>query len=88
MIEINRLAEAGLWRYVEVKNMMADIGTWKGAKIDDVLPGSEWILGIDEFPVKTVVVELVLTWREQWLIDSMIKCQLAHCMHAWFAHLI
>ena len=27
--------------------MMADIGTRKDAKIDDVLPGSEWILGRD-----------------------------------------
>ena len=50
--------------------MMAGIGARKGAKIDDVLPWSEWILGkewmsgpTDEFPVKTAV-ELVLTSGE------------------------
>ena len=64
VIEINRLG------YVQGKNMMADIGSQKGAKIDEVLPGTEWILGkewmsgpIDEFPVKTAV-ELDLTSGE------------------------
>ena len=45
VIEINRLTDKNRWRYVQSKNMIADIGTRKGAKMKDVGPDSEWING-------------------------------------------
>ena len=42
-------------------NMVADIGTRRGAKVQDVCPGSKWIEGLDclklsisDFPVKEI----------------------------------
>ena len=53
-----RLSE---WWYVRSKDMVADIGTRKGAKIEDVKPGSPWIEGHEwmrkdpaDFPLKSV----------------------------------
>ena len=73
VIEINRLTDASVWRYVESRNMPADIGTRRGVKISDVGPGSDWICGRswmrtseDDFPLKTAT-ELVLSaaeWHE------------------------
>ena len=45
VVEIHRLADASEWRHVESKNMYADIGTRKGAKIVDVGAEGEWICG-------------------------------------------
>ena len=60
-IEINRLADKKLWRYVQSKNMIADLGTKKGAKVKYVRDDSTWINGYNwmerdfsKFPVKTV----------------------------------
>ena len=44
VIEINRLVDASLWRYVESRNMIANLGTRKGAKIADE-PKSDWKMG-------------------------------------------
>ena len=66
VIEINRLADASLWRYVESKNMCADLGTRKGVKVVDIGPESEWICGKawmrgseSDFPLRTAK-ELIL----------------------------
>ena len=65
-IEFNRLSNINDLRYVDSKNMIADIGTRKGVTIDEVSPGSNWIQGYEwmrgeevDFPVKKVD-ELVL----------------------------
>ena len=47
MIEINRLADRELWRYVQTNNMKADIGPRKGASLKDVNNNSTWINGFD-----------------------------------------
>ena len=67
VIEINRLADASTWRYVESKYMSADLGIRKGAKVSDVGPDSNWICGHEwmrgpesGFPLKTAA-ELVLS---------------------------
>ena len=69
-IEINRLADSSLWRYIDSKNNIADIGTRKGAKLEEIGEGSNWIRGLKwmsleetEFPVKTIE-ELKLTSKE------------------------
>ena len=61
VVEINMLADSSLWRCVESKNECADLGTRKGASIDEIGPQSEWIRGEKwmsghekDFPVKTV----------------------------------
>ena len=61
VIEINRLADRSLWRYVQTNNMIADIGTRKGASLKDVDNDSTWINGFgwmrkdkSQFPVLTV----------------------------------
>ena len=66
VIDINRLSERSTWRDVRSKDMIADIGTRKGAKISDIDDKSDWVNGYPwmwlhalEFPVKTIE-ELVL----------------------------
>ena len=61
VIEINRLSDRSLWRHIDRKHMIADMGTRKGAKICDVSDDSVWINGLEwmkkdfsEFPVLTV----------------------------------
>ena len=61
VVEILRLSELSEWWYVRSKDMVADIGTRKGAKIEDVRPGSPWIEGHEwmrknpaDFPLKSV----------------------------------
>ena len=61
VIEINRLADKSLWGYVQSKSMIADLGTRRGARIEDIKDDSVWINGYEwmrmkssEFPVKTV----------------------------------
>ena len=61
VIEINRLADKSLWRYVQSKSMIADLGTRMGARIEDIKDDSVWINGYEwmrmkssEFRVKTV----------------------------------
>ena len=61
VIEINRLVDASCWRNVESSNMIADLGTRKGAKISDVVEDSDWINGLawmrkpeDGFPTFTL----------------------------------
>ena len=93
VIEINRLTEKERWRYVRSKNMIADIGTRKGAKIKDVEQDSEWINGkpwmsMDEcdFPLKTVQEEANEIEKESinlGLIDEFInsnKVVLNNCL--------
>ena len=60
-IEFNRLSDINDLRYVDSKNMIADLGTRKGVTIDDVRPDSDWINGfewmrgdVSDFPVKTI----------------------------------
>ena len=66
LIYINRLSERSTWRYVRSKDMIADLGTRKGAKISDIDGKSDWVNGCpwmrlhaSEFPAKSVE-ELVL----------------------------
>ena len=61
VIEINRLAPMGCWRYVRSKDNIADLGTRKGASVEDIGPDSEWCKGkpwmslpADDFPLLTV----------------------------------
>ena len=66
VVDINRLADSSLWRYVDSRNMCADIGTRKGAKIDDSewIGGKEWMSGHErDFLVKTAA-ELVMSTVE------------------------
>ena len=60
VIEINRLAPMGFWRYVRSKDNIADLGTRKGARVEDIGPESEWVKGkpwmslpVEEFPLLT-----------------------------------
>ena len=46
VIEINRLCDSSLWKYVDGSNMVADIGTRKGVKISEVTENSAWIKGL------------------------------------------
>eukprot|EP00794_Sanderia_malayensis_P001062 gene1062-biopygen292 len=57
VIEIRRFTEKDQWYYISTNNMIADLGTRKGATIDDVCSSSEWINGynwmkldVNEFP--------------------------------------
>ncbi|XP_057310088.1 uncharacterized protein LOC130648085 [Hydractinia symbiolongicarpus] len=61
VIEIRRFTQPQDWKFVQSENMIADIGTRKGAKIKDVDQNSIWINGLDwmksdesQFPAKSV----------------------------------
>jgi hypothetical protein len=61
VIEINRLTELNSWRYVRSCDMIADLGTRKGAQIEDMKQSGQWVKGKpwmrlpeSEFPVSTV----------------------------------
>ena len=45
VIEISRFTEVKQWFHVESELNPSDVGTRKGAKIDDIRQGSEWING-------------------------------------------
>ena len=69
--EIVRLSDRTRWFYVASENMIADIGTRKGATIEDVGPDSPWINGYpwmrdeeENFPIKTVE-EIILSSAER-----------------------
>ena len=71
VIEILRLSDINMWRYVRSGDMIADLGTRKGAEISDVSKDSEWNTGKSwmkgeecDFPVKTVK-EIILTNSEK-----------------------
>ena len=61
VVEILRLASIFVWHYVRRKDNIADLGTRKGAQIEDVGPESDWINGLawmrddeENFPVVEV----------------------------------
>ena len=71
VVEISRLTDRKDWYYIASKDMIADLGTRKGAKIEDVGPNSSWIQGYPwmheaeaQFPIKTIR-ELVLSTIEK-----------------------
>ena len=60
VIEINRLCDKSVWFHIESADNPADLGTRKGAKVEDVCESSPWIKGLpwmsgpeDEFPMKS-----------------------------------
>jgi len=46
VIEILRFTSKDQWHYIQSKNMMADIGTRKGATLQDVNQSSVWVNGL------------------------------------------
>ena len=61
VINIQRLSILEDWRHVDSGNNLADLGTRKGLKVNDVGPGSDWLEGLEwmkgnvsEFPVKSI----------------------------------
>ena len=61
VIEINRLTSRENWFYIETANMMADLGTRKGAEIVDISANSLWCNDLDWgktdiecFPIRSV----------------------------------
>ena len=61
VIEIQRYTSPSQWFYVQFKDMIADLGTRKGASLDDVKQSSAWINGfewmkqeVSEFPMTSV----------------------------------
>ena len=47
VVEINRLADRTWWKYVQSKDMLADLGTREGASISKIYSSSCWINGLD-----------------------------------------
>ena len=76
VVEINRLDDRSSWKYVQSKDMVADLGTRKGASIADISSSSTWRNGLDwmkedksRFPVKNVD-EIRLKGRELETVKS------------------
>ena len=60
VVEINRFKSKEDWHYIPTNNMIADLGTRRGATIADVSQDSKWMNGMDwmklpssEFPMKS-----------------------------------
>ena len=71
VLEINRLVDRSKWWHVNRENMIADLGTRKGAKVKDIVPNSPWAMGYSwmkehesKFPIKSAS-ELVLSSKER-----------------------
>ena len=69
--EAKRLTVSEKWYYTESENNIADLGTRRGVKIEQVGPDSEWINGkpwmresVDAFPLKSAQ-DLVLSAKEK-----------------------
>ena len=91
VIEINRLAPMSCWRYVRSKDNIADMGTRKGARIEDISLGSEWFVGkpwmslpADEFPLLTVQ-ETVLSPTELLEFNKERMCPKVEFQAHWAA---
>ena len=61
VVEVNRLTDRDNWYHVEGKHMTADLGTRRGATLEDVSEGSRWVNGEDwakldqsRFPIKSM----------------------------------
>ena len=61
VVEINRISDRSDWFHTKRENMVADLGTRKGATVEQVSPGSPWIEGLpwmrgdpSSFPLSTV----------------------------------
>ena len=46
MIEATRLTDLQDWVHTTRENMIADIGTRRGAKIEQISPESKWVRGL------------------------------------------
>ena len=84
-IHINRLAPKELWRYVKSQDMIADIGTRKGATIKDVGPESQWINGFDwmrgpesEFPMHSTSEIILCGESRQEMLKECIAVEKIH----------
>ena len=71
VVEVTRLTDILRWFYTKRENMIADLGTRKGATIDDVREDSPWNKGLpwmrgreEDFPLETVE-DLILSAREK-----------------------
>ena len=61
VVEVNRISDRPNWFHTKRENMVADLGTRKGATVEQVSPGSPWIEGLPwmreepmSFPLSTV----------------------------------
>ena len=71
VVEVTRLTDILRWFYTKRENMIADLGTRKGATIDDVREDSPWNKGLpwmrgreEDFPLETIE-DLILSAREK-----------------------
>ena len=76
VIEVLRLTDILNWHYVRRKDNIADLGTRKGAQIEDVGPESDWINGQEwmrdspeNFPLVDVT-QMVLSGKEKGDADQ------------------
>ena len=82
--EVNRFTSKDQWFYVNTKDMIADLGTRKGATIQDVYDDSKWINGYDwmklkqsDFPIMSAK-ELRLSQAEMAEIHKEMQYQVHH----------
>ena len=71
VVEITRLTDRSSWWYVNSKNVIADLGTRKSVKIEEVGPNSPWIQEhswmserVVKFPIKTID-EIILSDKDR-----------------------
>ena len=81
-IHIKRLAPKEWWSYVKSQDMIADIGTRKGAKIEDVGPDSLWINGLawmrgseSEFPMQSPSEIILCGDNHQEMLKECIEAE-------------
>ncbi|XP_066927799.1 uncharacterized protein [Clytia hemisphaerica] len=84
VVEIKRFTSNDQWHYVDTSNMLADIGTRRGSKLNEVDKDSKWINGHDwmhldqnSFPIKSAK-ELKLTEREMEEVQKEVQINIHH----------
>ena len=89
VVEITRLTEKSEWRHTKRENMVADLGTRKGATVQQVSPGSPWIEGQpwmrgdpSTFPLSTID-DIRLTAMEKSNVNKekvLAECNAQSCL--------
>ena len=82
VIEIRRFTDTSQWKYITSKNMIADLGTRKGVKLDQINQASTWRNGFDwmkldspQFPIKSskeinLSTEEIKVMKNESIVDN------------------
>lgn len=82
VIEICRFSDPSAWMHIKGEEMIADIATRKGAVLSDVLPDSNWVVGlpwmsreVSEFPGTRYTNVTLSNNEKEGMEEELVTCQ-------------